>query len=505
MPSSDILVGTDIGTLGTKSIACSVDGKVLAEDYIGYEIVTPKPGWADFPMDKPLKAVCDTIKNVLAKGKIDPLNVRGLCISGLYGGSGVPVDEEMDEIRPCIPWLDTRAIKECDWAREKGLEKKVTDVTGNCIHPYWGWTKMLWIKNNEPKKWARIKYLLTPNAYAIHHLTGKVSLDYSSAGNYGGIWDIHKNAYAQDLMKDLGIPIHIFPPDVVKSAAVVGEIDAKGAMMCGLRKGTPVSAGGIDAPVEALSVGTFEVGEHTATIGTSMCHNIVQDRSSMKLSPLLINYPYVADDTNKIYTFGGAATAAAVINWFKEQFAKDKSFKELDDLAANIQPGSNGIVVLPYWNGERTPIWDPFARGTIVGLSLFHTAAHVYRACLEGVAFSLKDNLETAKNIGATLNDEMTLIGGGAKSNLWRQIFADITGFKMRHVSMSYGAPLGDVLLAGVGNKLFDYKEIKKWIQTADITVPNLEHAKKYDALFTLYRKIYQTEKDTFKQLYTMQ
>lgn len=129
--SNDVLLGTDIGTLGTKTIACTVEGKVLAEDYIGYEIVTPKPGWADFPMDKPIKAVCDTIKNVLAKGRIDQMAVKGLCISGLYGGSGVPVDEEMDEVRPCIPWLDTRAIKECDWAREKGLEKKIADVTGN--------------------------------------------------------------------------------------------------------------------------------------------------------------------------------------------------------------------------------------------------------------------------------------------------------------------------------------------------------------------------------------
>ena len=504
--ASDILIGTDIGTLGTKTIACTVEGMVVAEDYAGYEIVTPKPGWADFPMDKPVKAVCSTIKNVLAKGKINPNDVRGLCISGLYGGSGVPVDDEIDEIRPCIPWLDTRAIKECDWAREKpGLEEKIAQITGNCIHPYWGWSKILWLKNNEPKKWAKIKYLLTPNAFAIQRLTGQISLDYSSAGNYGGIWDINKNAYAQDLMKELGIPLHIFPPQVVKSSDIVGEIDAKGTQLCGLRKGTPVSAGGIDAPVEALSVGTFEVGEHTATIGTSMCHNIVQDRSDMKLSPLLINYPYVADDENKIYTFGGAATAAGILNWYKDTWAQDKEFKDLDDLAEAVAIGSNGLVVLPYWNGERTPIWDPYARGTIIGLSLFHTTAHVYRAFMEGVAYSLKDNLETAKQIGAVLNDTMTLIGGGAKSPLWRQIFADVTGYKMRHVSMSYGAPLGDVLLAGVGNNLFGYGEIKNWIQTDEITEPIPENNEKYQEYFKLYRNLYSLCKDSYKALYGLQ
>ncbi|MHA1369971.1 MAG: FGGY-family carbohydrate kinase, partial [Promethearchaeota archaeon] len=432
---SDVLIGTDIGTLGTKSIACTTEGQILSEDYIGYDIVTPKPGWAEFPMSKPMRAVYDTIKNVLKKGNINAQDVRGICISGLYGGSGVPVDDEFDEVRPCIPWLDTRAIAECEWVRENIGEEKIARITGNCIHPYWGFTKMLWIKNNEPKKWKMIKYFLTPNAYAIYNLTGEISLDYSSAWNYGGIWDIHQNKFSYELLKDLGIPNAMFPPDVVKSCIIVGEIDSKGAMMTGLKKGTPVSAGGIDAPVEALSVGTFNVGEHTATIGTSMCHNIVQDRADMKLSPKLINYPYVADDENKIYTFGGAATAAGIIQWFKKTWAPDKSYQDLDALAEKVPVGSDGLILLPYFNGERTPIWDPTARGTIIGLSLFHGLGHVFRAFLEGVAYALKDNVDTAKEIGAKLNDEMTLIGGGAKSKIWRQIFADVTGYKMQHVS----------------------------------------------------------------------
>ncbi|MFX0098147.1 MAG: FGGY-family carbohydrate kinase [Candidatus Hodarchaeota archaeon] len=498
---SDVLIGTDIGTLGTKTIAVSVEGEIIAQDYIGYDIITPKPGWADFPMSKPFKAVCDTIKNVLSKGTINVNAVGGLCISGLYGGSGVPVDEDMDEVRNCIPWLDTRAIKECDWARENIGEEKIAKITGNCIHPYWGFTKMLWIKHNEPNNWNKIKYILTPNAFAIQRLTGEISLDYSSAGNYGGIWDIHQNKYSYELLKDMGIDPGLFPPDVVKSCDVVAEIDSKGSMLCGLKKGTPVSAGGIDAPVEALSVGTFEIGEHTATIGTSMCHNIVQDRSNMKLSPRLINYPYVADDENKIYTFGGAATAAGIVDWFQKNCATQLNFEALDGLASSIAPGSDGVIVLPYFNGERTPIWDPYARGTIIGLSLYHTTGHVYRAFLEGVAYSLKDNVDTAKEIGAVLNEEMTLIGGGAKSNIWRQIFADVTGFKMRYVSKSYGAPLGDVLLAGVGNKLFGYDEIKKWLEVSEVTAPNPENNQKYNDLFKLYQKVYRDNKDTFKAL----
>lgn len=502
---ADVLIGVDIGTLGTKALACTTEGTVLAEDLVTYDIVTPRPGWAEFPMKVPLKAVYTTIKNVVSKGTIIVSDVRGVCISGLYAGSGVPVDVDMDEIRPCIPWLDTRAIKECEWARETIGEEKIARITGNCIHPYWGWTKMLWLKNNEPKHWAKIKTILTPNAFAIQRLTGEVSLDYSSAGNYGGIWDIHKNNFSYDLLKDLGIDPAIFPQDVVPSCKVVGEIDAKGAMETGLKKGTPVSAGGVDAPVEALSVGTFEVGQHTATIGTSMCHNIVQDRGAMKLSPLLINYPYVADDTNKIYTFGGAATAAGAITWLRDLVAAGTPYPELDAMAEQVPPGAEGLVVLPYFNGERTPIWDPYARGTILGLSLYHNRAHVFRAFLEGVAYTLKDNADTARAIGATLDDTMTLIGGGAKSKLWRQIFADVTGYKMRHVAKSHGAPLGDVLLAGVGNKLFGYGEITKWIEASEVVEPDTNRREVYDRLFTLFKQTYAANKDTFKALHALQ
>jgi xylulokinase len=174
-----------------------------------------------------------------------------------------------------------------------------------------------------------------------------------------------------------------------------------------------VSAGGIDAPVEALSVGTFNIGEHTATLGTSMCWNIVQERDNARISPRLINYPYVADDEKKIYTFGGAVTAAAIVTWFRDQFGaveQEKASTEgtsayslLDASASEIPAGSNGLLVLPYFNGERTPVWDPLAKGTIFGLTLFHTKAHLFRAFLEGVAYSLRANIVCALQVGIQL------------------------------------------------------------------------------------------------------
>jgi xylulokinase len=151
--------------------------------------------------------------------------------------------------------------------------------------------------------------------------------------------------------------------------------------------------------------------------------------------------------------------------------------------------------------GERTPIWDPYARGTIVGLTLYHTRAHLFRSFLEGVAFSLKDNIQAALKIGVQLDDEMTLIGGGAKSTFWRQIFADITGFKIKYLSQSVGAPLGDVLLAGVGNQLFDYNEIKNWSHVESISIPDSETEKIYEELFKIYQEIYSNNKQIYPNL----
>ncbi|MHA1895657.1 MAG: FGGY-family carbohydrate kinase [Candidatus Helarchaeota archaeon] len=507
---SDYLIGTDIGTLGTKSIIATTEGKILADSLINYEIITPKPLWADFPMEKPLQAVYQTIRNIIKQSKVNPRDIIGACISGLYGGSGIPVDKEMKIIRPALPWLDKRATGECKWIEDTIGADEIAKITGNCIDTYWGFTKMEWIRLNEPNNWEKIHQLVTPNAYAIWALTGELSLDYSSAGNYGGIFDIHEFDFAESLMDELKIPRAFFPEKIVKSCEIVGEVTSEGEELCGLKKGTPISAGGIDAPVEALSVGTFNIGEHTAALGTSMCWNIVQDRKSAKISPKLINYPYVADDTKKIYSFGGATTAAGIITWFRDNLAegeinksnKNKSaYQLLDESASKIPPGSVGLITLPYFMGERTPIWNPNARGVIFGLTLYHTRAHLYKSFLEAVAFSLRENVESAQSINITLNDTMTLIGGGAKSSLWRQIFADVTGFKIKYMKESYGAPLGDVLLAGVGTKQFNYDEIKKWLTISDIRTPNKANKKKYDELHSIYQKIYLDIKENYEHI----
>ena len=186
------LIGTDIGTMGTKTVLVDTEGKIYAESFQEYGVITLKQGWAEQWPDPWTMASYNTIKQVIKKSEIDPKEIAGISISALYGGSGIPVDKKQEPIRPCLIWADRRAVKECAWVREKIGEEELYRITGNIIDPYYGYTKILWIKNNEPENWAKIHRLETPNAYVIRKLTKNESIDYSSAGNIGGIFNLKK-------------------------------------------------------------------------------------------------------------------------------------------------------------------------------------------------------------------------------------------------------------------------------------------------------------------------
>jgi len=507
------LIGTDVGTFGTKSVIVDVEGRILADSFEETDIISPRPLWAEQWPDVWLRSVCKTIRSVLSKSKVDPSDVGGLCISGLYSGSGIPCDEDMKPIRPCIIWMDRRAVEEVEWVKRNIGEDEVFRVTGNTIDTYFGFTKMLWLRFKEPKTWEKIHQLVTTYGYCTYRLTGEVCIDYSSAGNYGGIFDIHKREWSEEMMEEMGIPRSFFPEEIVESKTVVGEITEEGSKLCGLKKGTPVCAGGVDAPVAALSLGCLEEGDHSAMIGTSTCWSVIQDE--LRLTPKLINYPHVAYDREKTYTFGGSATSGGMLRWFRDQFGQVEvtlgrqiglsPYKLLDLEAEKVPPGSDGLIVLPYFMGERTPIWDPHAKGLIIGLTLSHTKAHVFRALMESAAYALRHNVETAISNGIPLKPMMGLVDGGAKSRLWRKIFADVTGFPQLYVADSPGTPLGDALLSGVGTgALKGYEVIKDWIKAAEVQKPDPETSKLYDKYYRLYLKLYERNREVFRELYNI-
>ncbi|MGG0741340.1 FGGY-family carbohydrate kinase [Niallia taxi] len=500
------LLGTDIGTSGTKTILMDTDGNLIAQDLQEYDVLTPKPLWAEQWPSVWLDAAKASIKNTVLKSGIPPEDIRGIAVSGLYGGSGIPLDENMEPVRPCMIWMDRRAEKEANWVLESIGKEKLLEVTHNGADPYYGYTKILWMKNNEPENWRKTKLFLPPNDYVIYKLTGEVVIDYSSAGNIGGIFDMNNRTWSKEMMAAMDIPVSMMPEKIVESTDIVGGLTKEAAAELGLTAGMPVIASGIDCGAANIGLGVFDSGIYAAAIGTSMCAALISDKPVQGKD--LIVWPYLYDAKRLSYYFAGGATAGAIVKWFRQtlcQFELEaekaggkNAYDVLNEQAANIPAGSDGLVVLPYFMGERSPIWDSDAKGTIVGLSLAHTKAHMYRAFLEAVAYSLRDAIEAT---GEYLGEYILLAGGVTKSKLWRQIFADVTGYPIVCPIHDVEANMGDVMLAGIGTGLLSYDDVKKWQVLDDKIMPNQENHRKYNDYYKVYKSIYQNLKTDMKTL----
>ncbi len=504
------LMGTDIGTQGTKTIIVDEKGQLVSESFREYNVITQRPSWAKQWPDVWLNAVIETLKESFEKSKLNAGDIAGLSISGLYGGSGIPVDKDINPIYPCLIWMDRRAKEETKWVKDNVSMNKIFGITGNYVDSYYGFTKMMWIRNNEPSVWKKTYEFVTPKDYIIYKLTGELATDYSSAGNIGGVFDIHKRVWSNEMCRILGIDVSKLPKRILKSSEIAGKLKKEYANVIGLMEGMPIISGGIDAPVAQLAAGVLNEGEHVAMAGTSMCWGTVHD--GKYLTPKLVSFPYVVYEEKKIYTFGGSATSGALARWFRDQFGGyEKEMEKKTGISAytlleleakDIPAGSEGIVILPYFMGERSPIWDPDARGTILGLSLYHKKAHVYKAMLEAAAYSLRHNMEAAIEVGIKLDPDCRIVGGVARSEFWVKIFADVTGFNMKRLSKDVEAPFGDAFLAGLGTKVIDKPEkIKEWVKFRNEIKTDEKNHEIYDGYYKIFRELYERTKDLIGRL----
>lgn len=496
----DYLLGVDVGTQGTKAVLINSQGKIISHSYTGYTVNTPQPLWAEQWPDVWVDATIATVKKTIEKSNIDVDKVRGIAISSLYGGSGIPVDQEINPLAPCLIWMDRRAEEEVKWVKENVDLDRLYQITGNTVDSYYGFTKMLWIKNNWPDVWKKMHLFLPPNAYIIYKLTREIAIDYSSAGNIGGIFDINKKVWSEEMLEKLGIPLEYQPKRLVSSQDIVGLITKEVSEKIGLNEGTPVIAGGVDAAVATLSAGAFTDGNHVAMMGTSMCWGFVTEKTN--LSAKLVSMPHVIDPLHKVYTFGGAATAGAVIRWFRDLFGKEEleaermldidAYHLLELKAKDIPAGSEGLLILPYFMGERSPIWDSKAKGTILGLSLYHTKGHIYKAFMEGVGYALRHNMEAIVETDLELDSEIILVGGAAKSMIWPQILADVTGYPVKIIKNDVEAPLGDALLAGLGTGVIDEPQVlSNWLEYDTIIESDQRNHQVYNKYYDEYKRVY--------------
>jgi xylulokinase len=476
-------------------------GNILAHSAQSYGIITLHNQWAEQWPDVWFDAAINTISTVVSK--VDPHDIAGICISALYGGSGVLCDEKMAPVRPSLIWMDRRAEEESKWIAEHIGEQEIFDVSKNGIDSYFGYTKLLWVQNHEPENWKKIKKIVPVHSYIVYKLTGKLTVDYCSAGNVGGIYDYNTHSWSEKIAEKLNIDMETLPRDFYSPSDVAGGLTEEYSEKTGLPAGVPICAGTVDCIASMLSAAIVGEGDNAAILGTSLNWGFVHH--NMPSDSRLISMPYCIEPKRTSYTYGGASTAGALPRWFMTNFLQDESAdayikfeQEIRD--RKIPAGSDGLIVLPYFMGERTPIWDENATGLILGLSLAHTKAHIYKAILESAAYSLLHIMESMNE--SVKVSRIVLVGGGSKSVLWKSIFADVTGLPVYTPVNPVEAPQGDAFLAGIGTGLLSsFDEIKSWVTFNQPIEPDPENHRLYQEYFEIYKDLYPKLKDNMGKL----
>ncbi len=497
--TKDILIGCDVGTSGTKAVAVTPDGRVLAGAHRAHTIMAPHPNWGEQWPQVWLDAMAQTVAEVAAQ--VDRARVAGLCVSALYGGTGVMLDAAMQPVRPAIIWIDRRATEESEFVREHIGAETLFATTKNGIDSYFGYIKLLWVKRHEPELYARIKTILPIHSYLVYRLTGAVATDLSAAGNLGGLYDFDRHGWSAEMADLLGLDLAHQPAVLKASTDIAGGLNAEFAATLGLAQGTPVLCGTVDCLAAMLSMGCVAEGDNAAILGTSLNWGYLTGQRPA--DPNLVSMPYCLSPEKLTYVYGGASTAGALPRWFMQNFVGSETqadYARMEAEAVNIPAGAEGLILLPYFMGERTPVWDENASGLFMGLSLTHTRGHMYRAILESSAYALRDIIESMA-AGQRVS-RVYLTGGGAKSPLWRQIFADVTGLEVVSPVNPLEAPVGDAFMVGLATGLIDRPErIAAWTELGEPHLPNAENHARYDRLFAVYRSLYQNAKGDMKAL----
>lgn len=505
-----LVIGVDVGTQSTKAVLVDARGRVAAQQAQGYALETPRQSWAQQWPQVWLDACAACIRGVMARSGIEPAMVQALGISSLGGGSGIPVDGAMTPLHPCLIWMDQRAQREAAFVSDHLDAARLRAITGNGVDSFYGFTKMMWLRDHAPQVWARTRHLLPPNSWINAQLTGRVAVDHSSAGNIGGVYDIGRRAWSLEGLEILGIPAPMMPEHLLQSSELAGTLLPGWAARLGLPEGLPVVAGGVDAGAATLAAGATRPGNHVAMLGTSMCWGTI--RQSVDADHGLVSFPHVFNPLEDIYVFGGSMTAGGAISWFRENFCQAEvavaqaqgldAHQLLDREAAPLPPGCDGLLFLPYLMGERSPVWDARASGSFIGLGLQHGRPHLYRAVLEGIAFALRHTIDAGSLGAEALDERLVVVGGVSRSDLCMQIVADVCGRPVFTLGDEVEAPLGAAMLAALGVGMIDADGVRwGWATAVPRALPVAARVDRYAALYEQYRAAYPALKPTMHGL----
>jgi xylulokinase len=502
------LLGIDVGTSGTKVLLVDPEGKPVASATETYPLHTPKPNWSEQDPADWWAASAKATKAVLRKAGLKGSDVRAVGLSGQMHGS-VFLDAAGKVLRRALLWNDQRTAKQCDdITRLAGGRDALIGMVSNPALTGFTAPKILWLRDNEPAKYEKIRRVLLPKDYIRFKLTGEFATEVSDASGTL-LLDVKARGWCKPLLSKLGIPAE-WMPAVHESTVVSGKIGNAAAVETGLAEGTPVVGGGGDCAAGAVGTGIVRSGVVSVSLGTSGV--VFAHSDTVQTDPAGRVHTFCHAVPGKWHVMGVMLSAAGSLEWFCDALgepeataaakAKKPVFEVLvDEMAAKTPVGCEGLMFLPYLTGERSPHADPTARGAWIGLTRRTDKAAMVRALLEGVTYGLRDSLEIIRGLGVPVG-EVRALGGGAKSPFWRQMLADAFAAPIAQVS-DEGAAFGVALLAGVGTGL--WKDVPEACDaTLDIgkkTKPRAKLTAAYDARYPLWQKLYRSLKSDFAEM----
>jgi len=487
------VLGIDIGTGGTRALIIDKYGKVVSSATEEHEpFASPQIGWAEQKPDDWWRAAGIAVRKALGNADLGGDAIACVGFSGQMHGA-VMLDDADAVVRPALIWCDVRTEKQClDFTAKVGAERLI-QLTCNPALPNFTLTKFLWVRENEPKNWRRVKSVMLPKDYVRFRLTGDRAIDMADASGTL-LLDVTNRRWSKEILQAAEMD-ESWLPKLYESPDVCGQVSAAGAAATGLKAGTPVVAGAGDQAAGATGMGIVTPGAVSATIGTSGVVFAATDRPALDAKGRLHTFCHAVPE--RWHVMGVTQAAGQSLRWFRDRFGSGADdgrdpYERLTAEASNVPVGSDGLLWAPYLMGERTPHLDPYARAALVGLTASHTRGHVVRAILEGVAFSLRDSFTLFSEMQVPVT-RIRLGGGGARSPLWRQIQADVYGHEVEIVEAEEGAAYGAAILAGVGAKMWGSVEAacNDIVRVATKVAPRAPAVSELNSSYAAYRRMY--------------
>lgn len=488
-------LGVDIGTFESKGVLVDAAGQILASASRPHKMKVPQPGWAEHDAEQDWWGDFKFIaQKMIAESQMNPTDIRAVGASAI-GPCMLPVDKAGDPLMNGVLYgVDTRASAEIAALNAEFGSDLLLQETGNALTSQSTGPKILWLKNNRPELYAKAHKFITSTTFIVHRLTGRYVIDHYSAGSCGPHYVPSEQGWSPRFSNAITELEKL--PEITWTSDIAGHVTAKAAGETGLAAGTPVITGTIDAASEAASVGVLKPGEMMLMYGSTIFIILVTAKRVQDAKLWYAPWLFPGEHAS----MSGLATSGTLTHWFRDNFGREfdgtkESAIVLAKEAAGSPPGANGLVMLPYFSGERTPIYDPSAKGVIFGLNLTHTRGDIYRALLEGIALGTHHVIETYQAAGIPPR-HVEAVGGGTNNDVWLQATSDATGLAQHVRQKTMGASYGDAFLAAFGVGDVKREDILKWNPPAKTVAAQASNKLIYEKSYRVFRELYERNKD---------